>query len=1781
MNRCESYQAQLLDHVYGLLEANEEAELRRHLETCGACRDALGNAEKQQAQLAAAAKLSFPEVRFEAPDEPDVIGGSEYFSPFTSTGFRWAVAAGILLVLGGLGASKSLYSWQERQVAAAENRLNDIERQARTLNQKVAVAEKDFNEARKEFQGINERFPSRLAQAQQAAVDPKHVRVVLQGPKTPEAGSANPYRIQTFAGSRPVPAQVAVKVVDENKQVVYHQEGEAAGGTFNLVLPPTLPLRANNALAMEITAKARDAALEQVTEYLSLSSPRYLTHLATDKPMYQPGEKLRFRSLTLDAFSLKPVQEDLHLIFVVKDPQGIEKQTFAGIAQTADGSGVISMGPDQRLIRGIGTAEYQLDPSAVGGEYIVEVREAENRFPPQQRKVLVNRYQPPRLNKEAEFTRRSYRPGDTVTVTCRATRVEDSKPVVGGRVVASLNVDGQPAKAEQNQPTQTDATGAVDLRFELPASIGKGVATLTVEFTDNGNVETLVRPVPLVLKKLQVEFFPEGGELIAGVSNRVYFRARNTLGKPAELKGQIVDDQKAVVAEVRTFSDPSQPAANHGMGVFAFTPQPGKKYSLRVLEPAGIEAVINPTGAPGAEVLPAAKTEGVVLSVAKSVLASQETVRAKLRNIGKDRTIVVGAYCRGRLIDSQRLTVKSSQEAEVELRPGSEAGGVCRVTVFEETSEQGQPRFLPLAERLVYRVPATRLDLSVKTDKRSYVPGDKVKLTVESRNEKEEPAPSILMVAVADESVLKLADEKTYRQMPTHFLLTSEEELEYADFLLGSHPSATTALDLLLGTQGWRRFAAPNRPQPPAPPMLAQTQRIDFDQRRIAELQKEYDRSLAAASTKLVKTEQELKAARPLAEADVQRAQAASLLAAEEYRVAVGRLNAYQEFGRALRAGLLPAVTLMLVIGLVVCFARQVSLQRALPYLGTAACSVALFGVVTSFELGAGVGDIIPKTLGALAAKNNALSAPVAEANKLIEAASRLRQLAMAPAERALGQGKINLFSNQPQLPKPMADGIGMHQVRPRIPPRDIPVVEKKESPAEPLPGPFVVRDYAHVHTRGEHQARSDFTETLFWHPVLVAANGKAEVSFDLCDSVTTFQVLAAGHTLDGRIGATTGSIQSHLALTLEPKLPKEVTAGDVLDIPLAVANNSDAATNVRVDLTAEGVTVLKAPAGNEVALAGGQRDRRIYRVQPSLTQGEARLVFSGEAGALSDRVERSFRVVPQGFPAVGAFSDVLEKSATTDIVLPEGILPGTLACRVTAYPSTFADLQQGLESLLREPHGCFEQTSSSNYPNLLILDYLKEAKQDKPEVARRAQELLRNGYAKLTSFECQDTAKNARQGYEWFGGAAAPHEALTAYGLMQFRDMARVQDVDKAMVERTYRYLLSRKDGKGGFQRNPRALDSFGRAPEHITDAYIVWALSEDAEHRDAKDYARELEAVQEKAQASKDSYFLGLVANGLLNCGKAASGVALLQKLAELQQQDGHLEGAEMSITGSRGRDLQIETTSLALLAWLKAQRPDQFNLNVQRAAKWIGQQRGGHGGFGATQSTIMALKAWIAYAKANKRPPEAGDLVVSVGSQEVARKHFESQVMDALTVENPNAEKLLRTGKNEIRVDVTGKNVFPFTLTWEYRTLKPMAKDKCPVLLATRLDRSNMSEGESLRLTANVENASGQGQGMTVAVLGLPAGLELPEDMKQLKELAQPRGAEPGVISFWEIQGRELILYWRDLAPGKRIEVSIDLIARVPGEYQGPASRAYLYYNSDHKCWVEPLKAIVAAK
>ena len=127
--------------------------------------------------------------------------------------------------------------------------------------------------------------------------------------------------------------------------------------------------------------------------------------------------------------------------------------------------------------------------------------------------------------------------------------------------------------------------------------------------------------------------------------------------------------------------------------------------------------------------------------------------------------------------------------------------------------------------------------------------------------------------------------------------------------------------------------------------------------------------------------------------------------------------------------------------------------------------------------------------------------------------------------------------------------------------------------------------------------------------------------------------------------------------------------------------------------------------------------------------------------------------------------------------------------------------------------------------------------------------------------------------------------------------------------------------------------------------------------------------------------------------------------------------------------------------------------------------------------------------------------------------------------MTLALPDAEKVLKPGANAVRVEMTGKNTFPYTLAWTYQTLKPASADDCPVRLETKLSQTEVQEGGLVRLNVTLKNVSGKGQGMATVILGLPGGLTVPEDMKQLKQYT--RVPEDG--------SRPLVSAFRDPRPG----------------------------------------------
>ena len=1399
-----------------------------------------------------------------------------------------------------------------------------------------------------------------------------------------------------------------------------------------------------------------------------LEGERFLAHLSIDKPLYKPGETVYGRAAVLDAFSHEPVKKAGALTFEVRSPKGDVVHTSTG--QVEDGVAPFS---------------FDVPKDIAGGSYKLVAKFAGNTHPKGERKFDIRAFRVPRLKSELEFVKKAYGPGDTVVATLEVKRAEGGVPA-GARVTAVATVDSVEV---HRSDLELDGEGTCEVQFPLPEDIDEGDGTLVMLIRDGGVQESAAKTIPITVTKIKLDFYPEGGDLVVGLPSRIYFEAETHKGKPADVAGRIIDARGTTLASFRT--------DHEGRGRASVTPKkPGSIYMAVLDEPAGLEDIYP---------MPEVKKKGFVLSAVDDVGVTGGPV--KMRAACTDDTdAVLSLYHRDREVASVDLSLTAGQPEDVVLTPPRAAGGVLRATLLDA---DGMPR----AERLIFQKPKKRVQVAIEVVPERASLRDQVTVKVRTSDEKGKPVSAMVTAAVVDDAVLETVDRREQMpRLPVQVLLEGEVARLYDPHVyLEDGEKAALRVDLLLGTQGWRRFAffhiddflaehedsaervlATRRPPPPPPrPVL-----------------RGFGGGIPGGGPPMPQAMPRPMAARPMAV-------------------------------RPMAPRPMPAPP-----------------PAAAPPVAPMKAMVADLGGDFDDELeGAAFGGLAMDEADGFA---EAVAPPPGPAPVMPAQAAMPpmpAQMAMPPAPpfpppeeakpgllgrigRALGLGRkaevdvLEIDAPPPPPPPP----------RPFMPP---PV----QAPA------MAVRVYAHQVSGSAKEGRTDFAQTLYWNAgVQTFQNGEGEFSFQLCDSVTSFKVMVDAFSRAGAVGSADSFIESRRPFYVEPKLPIEVTAGDGVQAPIAVVNGTQRELSAELSMSLQGPIRSTSDQENLVLDPDG-RSRILLPLEVRSGSGQASVRVQAKAGRHRDDVTRGLEVTPNGFPLEVAFGGKLDADARHTFTVPDSVIPGSLAIEAQVYPSPLASLEEAVTALLREPCGCFEQTSSSTYPNIMVMQYLTSHTGVAPASVKRAGRLLDKGYKKLVSFECKE------KGYEWFGGDPG-HEALTAYGLMEFSDMAEVYPVDGGMLARTRAWLLSRRDGKGGFERNSRALDSFGRAPDDITNAYITWALSQSK----VEDLAAEVGNVKKRAKTSDDPYLLALAANVLLDASDPGAD-AVLTKLAKKQAKDGSFTGAKTSITCSGGDSLLIETTSLAILAFLRSPAHTQV---TESAMQWLLKRCKG-GRFGATQSTILALKAIVTYDVAHASPKKAGTVRLRLDKQDKGEQSFEAETQGVISL--LSAGHSLAAGDHELVLAMEQGAAMPYSLRVQYYAQTPASAPDCKVSLTTELSSAEVEEGLSVDLRVELANITDEGLPMTVAVIGLPGGLEPRAD--QLEELVKE-----GKIDFFELRNREVILYRREMAPKERSHVVLSLLAAIPGQYTGPASRAYLYYTDEDKIWAEPLAVTIAA-
>src|SRR3954447_16591440 len=235
------------------------------------------------------------------------------------------------------------------------------------------------------------------------------------------------------------------------------------------------------------------------------------------------------------------------------------------------------------------------------------------------------------------------------------------------------------------------------------------------------------------------------------------------------------------------------------------------------------------------------------------------------------------------------------------------------------------------------------------------------------------------------------------------------------------------------------------------------------------------------------------------------------------------------------------------------------------------------------------------------------------------------------------------------------------------------------------------------------------------------------------------------------------------------------------------------------------------------------------------------------------------------------------------------------------------------------------EQTSSSAYPNILVVDYVKKARvASSSEFLMKAEQYLNVGYQKLLTFE------RPGGGFDWWGNGE-PLVWLSAYGLQEFNDMSKVYPIDKGVLDRTQKLLLKQREADGTWSKigmtHGEAIERMGD-PKLLLTSYVTWSLLESgmkpAELKTSIGYIRD------HVKDADNAYILALAANALAASDARDDSThetltRVLRKLEEKKQDRPEWKAAcypagGQSLSYARGDSLTVETTALAVLAMLK---------------------------------------------------------------------------------------------------------------------------------------------------------------------------------------------------------------------------------------------------------------------
>ncbi|MEW5820334.1 MAG: MG2 domain-containing protein [Cyanobacteriota bacterium] len=701
------------------------------------------------------------------------------------------------------------------------------------------------------------------------------------------------------------------------------------------------------------------------------------------------------------------------------------------------------------------------------------------------------------------------------------------------------------------------------------------------------------------------------------------------------------------------------------------------------------------------------------------------------------------------------------------------------------------------------------------------------------------------------------------------------------------------------------------------------------------------------------------------------------------------------------------------------------------------------------------------------------------------------------------------------------------------------------------------------VQEKSEVRVRDYFPETLYANAAVITdENGVASIKIPMADSITTWRLTAMGNSLNGLLGSTTSGIRVFQDFFVDIDLPVALTQNDKVSIPVAIYNYLPGKQTIKLELENEDWFECMTEMKKEVTLDSNEVSVEYFTIQVKKL-GNHTLTVYGLGSSMSDAIKRTVRVEPDGEEFRDAINGRLEGNLTQTVSIPENAIDDANRILVKVYPGYLSQVVEGLDKIFRMPSGCFEQTSSSTYPNVLVLDYMKRTKQISPEIQMKAESYINSGYQRLLTFEV------AGGGFDWFGNPPA-NKVLTAYGLMEFYDMSAVHDVDENLISRTQNWLVSKQESDGSWKPDEGGIAE-GAINQYKgntlrTTAYIGWALASSGYKGNALDNA--VAYVKKNIGNADDAYTLAVIANlmVLVDSDDPMTDEAFTKLLKEKKEVKDviYWEQKEKTPMYGGGESANIETTALATIALINWGKDVSA---TNKALNYLVNSKDSFGTWQTTQATILSMKALLmsledATAKIN------ADVTVSINGKDIETYHIDENNSDVL--KQFDLKNYTQKGKNNIDIKVNGQGsmlyqiVSIYYIPWE---LLPAPK-KPMLSIDVEYDKTELTKNDTATATVTIQNNTPDTADMVIVDLGIPPGFQvMTEDLDKM--------VADKVITKYSIAARQIILYFDKIKGNDTVEFKYNVKAKISIKAKSGKSKVYKYYEPEVNDTAEPVE------